>query len=500
MTPASPARVRYAPSPTGRFHIGGARTALYNFLLARQTGGQFIIRIEDTDRRRYVAEAEQEILEALAWLGLRWDEGPDIGGPEGPYRQSERADLYLQHAQRLVDMDWAYPCFCSAERLERVRTDLQRRKLPPRYDGLCRRLTPGEAAARLAGGESHVIRFKTPREGLTVAQDALRGAISVQNADLDDYILLKSDGLPVYHLAAMVDDHAMRITHVLRSSEWLPTFPLHVLIYQAFGWEQPAWVHLSVFLSPTGKGKMSKRHAQEGAPGAQSIYALDLRPMGYLPEAVNNWLALMGWSYDDRTEEFRLDELIEKFSLERLNPSPAAVNYGKLDHFNGLHIRRLAPADLAARLVPFFQQAGYRVAEADLAPVVPLVQERIRTLDEAVEMAGFFFAGRVEPTAEELVGKDMDAGRSAAAVLQALEVIERLPAFSAVTLEPPLRQLAEQLGLKAGQLFGILRMAVTGQAVSPPLFESMQLIGREVVLQRLRRAADALRAIAVGGP
>lgn len=494
MTPASPARVRYAPSPTGRFHIGGARTALYNYLLARQTGGQFIIRIEDTDRRRYVAEAEQEILEALAWLGLKWDEGPDVGGPDGPYRQSERAGIYLEHAQRLVALGWAYPCFCSAERLERVRTDLQRRKLPPRYDGLCRRLEPGEAAARQAAGESHVIRFRTPREGQTVAQDALRGAISVQNADLDDYILLKSDGLPVYHLAAMVDDHAMRITHVLRSSEWLPTFPLHVLIYQAFGWEQPTWVHLSVFLNPTGKGKMSKRNAQEAGAGAQSIYALDLKPLGYLPEAVNNWLALMGWSLDDHSEDFSLDELVTKFALDRLTPSPAAVNYSKLDHFNGVHIRRLAPADLASRLAPFFQQAGFAVGAPELEPIVPLIRERIRTLDEAVEMAGFFFAEQVEPKVEDLVGKDLDAAQSSAAVSQALEVIEGLTEFSAETLEPPLRQLAERLELKPGQLFGILRMAITGQAVSPPLFESMQLVGREAVLERLRRAADALQA------
>jgi glutamyl-tRNA synthetase len=495
VTPARPARVRYAPSPTGRFHIGGARTALYNFLLARQTGGQFIIRIEDTDRRRYVAEAEQELLEGLAWLGLGWDEGPDVGGPYGPYRQSERAGLYQQHAQRLVELGWGYPCFCSPERLERVRSEQQRRRQPPRYDGLCRRLSAEEAAARRAAGERHVIRFRTPREGQTVAVDALRGPITVHNADLDDYILLKSDGLPVYHLAAMVDDQAMRITHVLRSAEWLPTFPLHVLIYQAFGWEQPTWVHLSVFLNPSGKGKMSKRHAQDPAGGVQSIYALDLKPLGYLPEAVDNWLALMGWSFDDRTEEFTLDQLVRKFSIERLNPSPAAVNYSKLDHFNGLHIRRLAPADLAARLVPFFQQAGYSVGPAELLPLVPLIQERIRTLDEAVEMAGFFFAATVQPQAEQLVGKDLGAAGSAAAVAQALQVIEGLPEFSVGSLEPALRLLAEQLGLKPGQLFGLLRMAVTGQAVSPPLFESMQRIGREKVLERLRWAVEQLQAL-----
>lgn len=484
------ARVRYAPSPTGRFHIGGARTALYNYLLAQQTGGQFIIRIEDTDRRRYVEGAEQEILQALDWLGLIWDEGPDKGGPDAPYRQSERTDLYLRHAEQLVAMDRAYYCFCTHERLERVRAEQQRRKQPPRYDGLCRQLTPEQAAAR-AADEPHVIRFKTPQEGVTAARDALRGEIQVENRNLDDYILLKSDGLPVYHLAAMVDDHAMRITHVLRSSEWLPTFPLHVLIYQAFGWEQPIWVHLSVFLNPSGKGKMSKRHAVEGV---KSIYALDLRPLGYLPEAVDNWLALMGWSYDDHTEEFTLAELVEKFSIERLNPSPAAVNYGKLDHFNGVHIRRLAHAELARRLVPFFQQAGFSVGEDDLAPIVPLIQERIRTLDEAVDMAGFFFAERVQAEPASLVGKGLDAAQSAAAISQALAAIEGLPEFTHQSLESSLRNLAEQLGLKAGQLFGMLRAAVTGQPVSPPLFETMELVGREIVLARLRRALDGLAA------
>jgi glutamyl-tRNA synthetase len=496
MKPGGPARVRYAPSPTGRFHIGGARTALYNYLLARQTGGQFIIRIEDTDRRRYVAGAEQEILQALSWLGLQWDEGPDIGGPSGPYRQSERGELYREHAERLVAMDRAYYCFCTPERLERVRSDQQRHKLPPRYDGLCRRLTHEEAAGRVERGEAHVVRFKTPHEGQTTAHDVLRGEITVDNADLDDYILLKSDGLPVYHLAAMVDDHAMRITHVLRSSEWLPTFPLHVLIYQALGWQQPAWVHLSVFLNPTGKGKMSKRHAQEAGSGVQSIYALDLKPLGYLPEAVDNWLALMGWSFDDRTELFTLNELVEKFAIERLNPSPAAVNYSKLDHFNGLHIRRLDPADLAGRLVPFFREAGLEVGQAELAPVVPLIQERLRTLDEAVEMAGFLFREGVEPAVGDLVGKDMTARESAHAVSQALAIIVELPDFGAASLEPPMRELAEGLKLKPGQLFGILRMAVTGQPVSPPLFETMQLVGRERVVGRLERAARLLGELA----
>ncbi len=498
MTGTQPARVRFAPSPTGRFHLGSARTALYDYLLARKTGGQFILRIEDTDRSRFDPKAEAEYYEAMRWLGLEWDEGPDVGGPHAPYRQSERMAIYHEHALELIDRGAAYYCFCSPERLAQVRKMQQQRKQPPRYDGHCRALPPEEARARVEAGESHVVRFKTPREGATTAVDLLRGPITVENANIDDYILLKSTGMPVYHLAAMVDDHLMGITHVLRGSEWLPTFPLHVLIYQAFEWPQPVWVHLSVLLSPTGKGKLSKRDTLDPKLGAKAIFALDLREMGYLPEAVINWISLMGWSYDDHTEFFPMEALIEKFALERLNPSPAAVNFSKLDHFNGLHIRHLPADELAARLAPFFQRAGIEVEAGELLPIVPLIQERIRTLDEAVELAGFFFRGAVEPDPQELVGKKMDAAGSAAAARRAAEVIRALPAMEHEPLEAALRALADELGLKAGQLFGILRVAVTGQRVSPPLIESMLLIGKEEVLARLERAVALLEAQAAG--
>ena len=492
MTELRPSRVRYAPSPTGRFHIGGARTALYNYLLARQTGGQFIIRIEDTDRKRYVPGSETEILESLAWLGLQWDEGPDVGGPYAPYRQSERVQLYREHAQVLIERGRAYYCFCSPERLARLRQDQQRRKEPPHYDRLCRRLSNRESAARREGGEPHVVRFKVPEEGQTTVVDLLRGEITVSNSTLDDTILLKSDGLPVYHLAAMVDDHLMEISHVLRSSEWLPTFPLHVLIYQAFGWEQPTWIHLSVFLNPSGKGKMSKRHA---VSGASSIYPLDLRDLGYVPEAVINWLALMGWSYDDHTELFDLTELIEKFSLDRLNPSPAAVNYSKLDHFNGVHIRKLSTVELSRRLVPIFKGQGLEVTPADLLRVTPLIQERIRTLGEAVEMAGFLFQEALSPLPEDLIGQGISAADSAAAARRARELISEFAGLEVEPLEAALRELADQLGLKVGQLFGILRVAVTGQRVSPPLIETMELLGKELVIARLDQAIRQLEAL-----
>jgi glutamyl-tRNA synthetase len=495
MPSIQPARTRFAPSPTGRSHIGSARTALYDYLLARQTGGQFILRIEDTDRKRFAPGAEQELVDGLRWLGITWDEGPDVGGPCGPYRQSERGDTYRTHADELVRRGHGYYCFCSSDRLAQVRQAQQKRKEPPRYDGLCRDLSPAEAQARRDAGEPCVVRFRTPRQGTTTAVDLLRGPIEVENATIDDYILLKSDGTPVYHLAAMVDDHEMGITHVLRSSEWLPTFPLHVMVVRALGWDEPVWAHLSVFLNPSGKGKMSKRHSGDPMSGERSIYVSDLRDMGYLPEAVVNWIALMGWSYDDRTESFSLGDLVDKFTLEKLTPSPAAINYGKLDHFNGLYIRGLSPEELTHRLTPFFHAAGLPADEPRLRRITPLIQERIRTLDEAPQIAGFFFRPEVSPAPAQLIGKGMSAAQSAEAARRAGELLASVPSFSAEVAEQPLRSLADQLSLSAGQLFGILRIAVTGQPVSPPLLESMEIIGREQVLARIHRAAEILQTL-----
>ncbi|MEW5873290.1 MAG: glutamate--tRNA ligase [Chloroflexota bacterium] len=492
MTASIPVRVRFAPSPTGRTHLGSGRTALYNYLLARQTGGQFILRIEDTDQKRYVPGAEQELIDTLHWLGLDWDEGPDVGGAYGPYHQSDRKQIYQEHARWLIEHDHAYYCFCEPTRLERVRQEQLKAKQNPRYDGACRRLDPGEAAERVARGEKHVIRFKTPHEGVTTARDLLRGEISVENSSLDDFILVKSDGLALYHLAAMVDDHLMKITHVIRGTEWLSTFPLHVQIVRAFGWQEPEWVHLSIFLKPSGKGKMSKRESSQAIQDGYSFFLGDLESLGYLPEGVRNWIALMGWSYDDHTEFFTLADLVEKFSLEKLNPSPSAINYSKLDHFNGLHIRQLAPADLAGRIRPFMQSAGYIVDDARLLQIVPLIQERLVTLDEAPQWAGFFFQEQVSPEPQDLLGKDLSAAESADVLRRSLAILQGLPEWSAEAGEAPLRALAEELGLKPGQVFGILRVAVTGQKVSPPLFESMEIVGRGKVLERLQQALATL--------
>ena len=490
-----PARVRFAPSPTGMTHLGSARTALYNYLLARQTGGQFILRIEDTDQKRYDPKSEDDLISSLRWLGLTWDEGPDIGGPFAPYRQSERKEIYLKYAQILIDKGFAYPCFCSPQRLASLRQEQQKRKETPKYDRKCRNIPPDEAARRVANGERHVIRFKTPLTGSITVHDRLRGDITVKNEQLDDFILVKSDGLALYHLAAMVDDHLMGITHVFRGEEWLSTFPLHAHIYRAFGWEEPEWIHLSVFLNPTGKGKMSKRFAQTMKLKGNSIFIKDIRETGYIPEAVINWIAMMGWSYDDKTEFFTLDELIDKFSIDKLNPSPAAIDFKRLDYFNGAYIRKLAPEDLIQRLMPFYEKAGFQVDKATLEKIIPLIQVRLHTLDDAPEISGFFFVEHVNPDPNELVGKNMTIAESINAAQQSLKLLNTFSNFSPEVMENPLRELASKLELKVGQLFGILRVAITGQKVSPPLLESMEILGKDLVIHRLEKAINLLQEL-----
>jgi len=488
---SKPARVRFAPSPTGHMHLGSARTALYNYLLARRTGGTFILRIEDTDRRRFVPGAEQEIIDGLHWLGMSWDEGPDIGGADGPFRQTERQEIYREHAQILVDKGHAYPCFCTPDRLAHVREEQQKKKETPRYDGTCRRLAPDEARRRVTAGEKHVIRFKTPQQGSTASVDLLRGPIMVDNAQIDDYVLVRSDGLPTYHLAAMVDDHLMKITHVIRGLEWQSTFPLHTLIVRAFGWEEPVWVHLSVFLKPEGKGKMSKRDDAMAIKDGYSVFVKDLKDLGYIPEGVLNWIALMGWGVPE-DDVMTIQQMVGRFDIKNLTPSPAAINFAKLDHFNGTHIRALEAEDLARRIKPYYLQAGFQVDDARLSKIVPLIRERLVTLDDCLAFGAFFFKEEVELNPADLVGKNLSAGESAAVARRSLEVLEKLPAITPATAEAPMRALVEELGLSAGQVFGILRVAVTGQTVSPPLFESMEIVGKEKVLERVKKAIEIL--------
>lgn len=463
------------------------RTALFNWLLARRHGGQFLLRIEDTDQARYVEGGVESQMAALRWLGLEWDEGPDVGGPHAPYTQSQRLDTYREHSSRLLGTGSAYQCYCSPERLEQVRREQQARKEPPRYDRHCRDLTPAQRHAADATGVTPVVRFKTPLSGATIARDELRGEVTFRNETLDDFVLLKSDGYPTYHLAAQVDDHLMEITHVLRGEEWLPSAPRHLLVHRAFGWEPPLFAHLSRILG-SDRAKLSKRH------GAHA--ALEYRDNGYLPETVVNFLALLGWSLDDRTEVIDRQTLVRNFSLERLLPNPAVFNAEKLQWLNGTYIRELPVEELAIRVRPFLERAIGQAVETDvLVRIVPLVRERIKQLTEIADMADFFFVDPDYETAA-LLGKRF-AGQPEEAA-EALELTlahaEGVTDWRHARLEGAIRPLAEQIGVKTGELFGVIRVAVTGKTAAPPLFETMEVLGREKTLGRLRAALGMVRS------
>lgn len=487
-----PARVRFAPSPTGHMHLGSARTALYNYLLAKKTGGTFILRIEDTDQKRYVASAEKELIDGLHWLGLDYDEGPDVGGDYGPYRQTERKHLYQQYIQILVKKGKAYPCFCSTERLSLVREEQIKNKEQPHYDGTCRNILPAIAEDRILSGEKYVIRFKMEKDGKTVCTDLLRGDIVFDNRVLDDSVLIKSDGWPTYHFAAMVDDYLMKITHVFRGSEWLGTFPLHVNIIRAFGWDEPVWIHLSLFLKPSGKGKMSKREKSEALKDGHSIFVKDLNELGFIPEGLNNWAALMGWGVSETEEILTLTEMIEKFDTRKLVPSPAAINFNKLDFFNGAHIRKLSVDDLAGRVRPYLVKEGLIVDDEKLKKIIPIIQERMVTLDDCLPFAAWFFKDAIDLQREDLIQKNMTLDETRQMGLDILTILETLPGITHVLAEEPLRRFVEEKNFSPSQVFGFLRVAISGQKVSPPLFESMEIIGKPVVLERVKNAINLL--------
>ena len=475
-------------------HIGNARSALYPFLLARRLGGTFILRIEDTDQKRFDPHAEQGLIDGLRWLGIQYDEGPDMGGPYGPYRQTERRELYLEHAWKLVELEHAFPCFCTPDRLEKVRQEQMQHKQNPRYDGFCRNLQREEARRRVDAGEKYVIRFKMPKAGSITAADLLRGNITTENSALDDSVILKSDGLPTYHLAAMLDDHLMKITHVIRGSEWLPSLPLHTHIIRASGWDEPIFAHLSVFLKPSGKGKMSKRDTAQAMKDGHSIFLGDFKELGYTPEGVLNWIALMGWGVAE-DDVMTLDQMVERFSIDSLTPSPAAINFQKLDHFNATHIRLMTTEDLSARLKPYFTGAGLEVQNEALLLITPLIRERLVTLDDCLAFASFFFKENVESNPEDLIAKGLNAQQSAEIARKTYEILAALPDLSHQTAEPPMRAYVESSGLNINQVFGLLRVAVTGQKVSPPLFESMEIIGKAKCLGRLRIAIELLEKL-----
>jgi len=493
-TPDHKVRVRFAPSPTGYLHIGGARTALFNWLFARKHNGAFILRIEDTDQKRYVEDSERDITESLKWLGLQWDEGPDVGGPHAPYRQSERAEMYQKWAEWLIDNGHAYRCNCSAERLKQVRESQQARKEKPGYDRHCRDLNLGSDVGEF------VVRFKMPIDGDTTIHDLIRGDVTFSNDEIRDPVLMKSDGLPTYHLANVVDDHHMEISHIMRADEWLASAPLHAQMYQAFGWEMPKIVHLPVILSPSGKGKLSKRdQAFQDGDTQVLVQVREFKEAGYLAEAVVNFLTNIGWAFGDDTEVFTPQEAMPRFELEDINPAGGKLPYDKLEWLNGVYIREMDSAELAMQIKPYLEAEGWDVDDERLLKATPMIQERIKTLKEAVDYIGFIFRGTINlDDPEDLIQKKMDVESTLSALDAAFEVLADLPDFAAETQEPALRQLADDKGLKAGQLFGTLRVATTAQRIAPPLFETMEILGRDVTLQRIKAARDMLATTAPG--
>ncbi len=477
-----PARTRIAPSPTGDPHVGTAYVAVFNKALAMQTGGQFVLRIEDTDRERSTAASEAAIFRSLAWLGLGWDEGPDVGGPHGPYRQSERLDIYHDHVKRMVDAGTAYPCFCTPDELAAMRQRQKEAKQPPRYDGTWRDAPKAKVDEWLRAGKPHVVRLRVPNEGSTTFTDEVRGAITFENANIDDQVLLKGDGFPTYHLANVVDDHLMGITHVIRAEEWISSVPKHVFIYDALGYPMPKLAHVPL-LRNKDKSKISKRKN----PVSIDWYT----EKGYLPEAIVNFLALLGYSLESGEEIFDFATLVEQFSIDRINPSAAPVfNLEKLDWLNGEYVRAMSLDALAERILAF----GYPADRADmLRRFLPIVQERIKTFDEVAPMTDFFFADPTDYDPELLVPKKCDRAFAREALRG---FADRLPALDAAPTgadyEAAVDALATEREWKRGNVFMCLRVAVTGSKQTPPLVESMEILGRDAVARRLEHAITRL--------
>ena len=479
---SEPVRTRIAPSPTGDPHVGTAYVALFNYALARRQGGQFVLRIEDTDRQRSHPASEAMIFDSLRWLGLAWDEGPDVGGPCGPYRQSERSEIYRERAEDLVERGAAYPCFCTRERLDALREAQRREKQSLGYDGHCRGLDRSEAVSRRASGEPHVVRLAMPREGEAVVHDLLRGEVRIPWSQVDDQVLLKSDGFPTYHLANVVDDHLMGISHVIRAEEWVSSLPKHVQLYESFGWKAPVFCHLPL-LRNADRSKISKRKN----PVSLNHY----RRAGYLPEAMLNYLALMGWAMPDEREEFSLEEFTAALELEKISLGGPVFDLEKLAWLNGRYLRALPPAGIRERLRQGLLSDDY------LDAVLRLSQERIDTLEDFFAYAGFFFVGEIawdEAALRAMVPKQATPAETAEALQGLLE--ERLDGileWRADALEAALRSFAQSNGWKAKDAFMAVRVAVTGRPATPPLFETMELLGKEVCRRRLRSAVEALR-------
>ncbi|MFQ3610923.1 MAG: glutamate--tRNA ligase [Fimbriimonadales bacterium] len=478
-------RVRYAPSPTGSPHVGNIRTALFNWIFARHHGGKFIVRIEDTDQNRYVPGSEEDILLSLRWLGIDWDEGPEVGGPHAPYHQSQRLATYQQIAHQLVEQGKAYKCFCTPEELEQMRAEQKRMgAAATMYDRRCRKLTPAEVKAREADGLPYVIRFAMPLEGTVEYDDLIHGRTEFRNALTDDFVMLKSDGFPTYHLANVVDDHLMEITHVIRGDEWISSMPRHLNLYRALGWETPQFAHLPLLLG-ADKQKLSKRHG--------SVQFVEFVREGYLPDAMFNFLALCGWNPGDDREILSREEIVREFSLERVSDNPFVFHHDKLLWMNGHYLRELPKERLIELTLPYLQEAG--LLPKELTPelrayaerVIPLEQEKMKLLSDVVSLTDFFFTDHLKID-EKAVRKWYSEPHIPQMLEELVRRFEALEPFDTPHIEQVVRGVAEWLGVKAAEVIHPVRVALSGRTTGPSLFEMIEVLGKPRVIQRLRNA------------
>jgi len=475
-------RVRFAPSPTGYLHVGGARTALFDYLFARHNKGTFILRIEDTDRKRYDPAAMSEICESLRWMGLEWDEGPEVGGEYGPYVQSQRTELYKKYVEQLIGEGHAYRCFCSQERLQSVRAELQAKKKNYGYDRRCRDLSEDEIKTGLAEGRPYVVRLRVPLGRKVAFTDLIRDEIEYRTDILEDMVLMKSDGLPTYHLASVVDDHLMRISHVFRGEEWIASTPSHLLMYEAFGWQSPRFAHLPVILSPDG-GKLSKRK------GAASV--LDFKRQGYLPEALFNFLALVGWNPGDEREKMSKEETVEAFTLDKVSPKAAVLDERKLEWMNGLYMAERSTESLLEEVVAGWRNRGViepdrSTGDPELKQIIELMKGRSKRITDLIEKNDYFFKDPEEYDSK--AAKKHFKGDARRHLEGLIEQLEKVDTFDKEKLEEVYRRYAEEVEVSSGKLIHPTRLSVSGVSFGPGLFELLEALGKDAVLRRMRNA------------
>ncbi len=500
-------RVRFAPSPTGPLHIGGVRTALYNYLLARQKGGKMILRIEDTDQTRFVPGAEDYIIDALNWCGIEFDEGPGKGGDYGPYKQSERKEIYRKYAQQLIESGHAYYAFDTAEELDALRSQYEAEKKVFTYNAFNRESlnnseNTGMEKARemIARGLPYVVRFKMPKDQELVMQDIVRGEVKVNTSTLDDKIIFKSDGMPTYHLANIVDDHLMKISHVIRGEEWLPSMPLHIMLYRALGWEAPQFAHLPLLLKPKGNGKLSKRDGDKlGFPVFPTQWtnpqtgekSMGYREEGYFPQAFINMLALLGWNPGTEQEIFSMEELINSFSLERVNKSGARFDPEKAKWFNHQYLIKTDNAELARLFMPYLTEKGIEAEEDFVRKAVALVKERVNFVKELWDQTYFFFEAPKEYNAKTV--KKRWKEHTPGQMQELLALLESIDDFSSSNTEEIVKQWIADNELSMGQIMNAFRLCIVGAGKGPHLFDIIELIGKEETLKRLRAGIENIK-------